>query len=427
MKLVVTITVTLVIAVGLALVSMEDPGYVVLSRDPYVVRMPMLLFVLGIFLVFVVLYLLFNLIAGLFRAPGKYQKWRTHSNENTAHNNTMQGYAGLIEGNWASAETALLKKLDYNRNPMMNYLGAAYAAQQQGHLARRNRYLDEALAKFPRQHLSINLTRARLHYQAGEVSESRDYLENLRKSAPKSRPVTKLLAYVYQELGDWNSLVELMPALKKLKAFPPEELELREQAAYDSLISSPALLQGEPDRPALTWKSLPASRKKNPIVIGSYVKQLARSGDLKEAETVLRRALNKQYNSELVYLYGKIESPFVEYQIQLAESFTKNHGDDPELILALARLYRYSNDLPKSRELYNRAIKAGARDEVFADMASLLEQMGETDAAIEFYRKSLELLDPVHDQNAVLRPGQGDLVAIEESPASTGTVMPVVR
>jgi HemY protein len=212
-----------------------------------------------------------------------------------------------------------------------------------------------------------------------------------------------------------------------LKAFPPEELELREQAAYDSLISSPALLQGESDRPALTWKSLPASRKKNPIVIGSYVKQLARSGDLKEAETVLRRALNKQYNSELVYLYGKIESPFVEYQIQLAESFTKNHGDDPELILALARLYRYSNDLPKSRELYNRAIKAGARDEVFADMASLLEQTGETDAAIEFYRKSLELLDPVHDQNAVLRPGQGDLVAIEESPASTGTVMPVVR
>ena len=139
MKLVVTIVVTLVIAVGLALLSIEDPGYIVLSRDPYVIRMPLLLFALGVFLAFVVLYLLFNFIAGLFRAPAKFRNWRTHSNENAAHNYTMQGYAGLIEGNWASAETALLKKLSYNRTPMMNYLGAAYAAQQQGHLVKRNR------------------------------------------------------------------------------------------------------------------------------------------------------------------------------------------------------------------------------------------------------------------------------------------------
>jgi hypothetical protein len=53
--------------------------------------------------------------------------------------------------------------------------------------------------------------------------------------------------------------------------------------------------------------------------------------------------------------------------------------------------------------------------------------MGETDAAITFYRKSLELLDPDPDQNDALRPGQGDLVAIEESPGPAGTVMPVVR
>ena len=129
-----------------------------------------------------------------------------------------------------------------------------------------------------------------------EISESRDYLEQLRKSSPKSRPVTRLLADVYQELGDWNSLVELMPVLKKLKTFAPEELEHREQAAYDSLITSPALLQGDTDRAAVTWQSLPASRKKNPVVISSYVNQLVRSGDMKEAETILRRALNKQYN-----------------------------------------------------------------------------------------------------------------------------------
>ena len=430
MKLIVTIVVSLVIAVGLALMSMEDPGYVVISRDPYVVRMPLLLFALGIFLAFTVLYLLFNFIAGLFRAPGNYRKWRKHSNENSAHKHTMQGYAGLIEGNWASAESSLLKKLDHNQNPLMNYLGAAYAAQQQGHMVRRNRYLDEALASYPRQQLSINLTRARFLYQAGEISESRDYLEQLRKSSPKSRPVTRLLADVYQELGDWNSLVELMPVLKKLKTFAPEELEHREQAAYDSLITSPALLQGDTDRAAVTWQSLPASRKKNPVVISSYVNQLVRSGDMKEAETILRRALNKQYNSDLVCLYGKVESPFVEYQIQLAESFTSKHGGDPDLTLALARLYRYDNQLARSRELYTRAIEEGARDEVYADMATLLEQMGESEAAMHFYRKSIEVLDPAKGEDKI-PVANAELVAIEDKPGdlddSSKDVMPVVR
>jgi HemY protein len=236
-----------------------------------------------------------------------------------------------------------------------------------------------------------------------------------------------LLADVYQELGDWNSLVELMPVLKKLKTFAPEELEHREQAAYDSLITSPALLQGDTDRAAVTWKSLPASRKKNPVVISSYVNQLVRSGDMKEAETILRRALNKQYNSDLVCLYGKVESPFVKYQIQLAESFTSKHGGDPDLTLALARLYRYDNQLARSRELYTRAIEEGARDEVYADMATLLEQMGESEAAMHFYRKSIEALDPVKGENKI-PVANAELVAIEDNPGDTSKdVMPVVR
>ena len=67
------------------------------------------------------------------------------------------------------------------------------------------------------------------------------------------------------------------------------------------------ILQGEDDRQATTWKSLPRAKKKDPVVIGSFVKQLIAADKNKEAEDVLRKALLKKYSQELMYLYGKVK------------------------------------------------------------------------------------------------------------------------
>ncbi len=390
MKLFATTIIALILSVGLGMLAVDDPGYVVLTRDPYVVRLPLLLFIGILFLAFVLLYLSLNFIASLFRAPEKYRKWRIRSQENSAQQHTMQGYAYLIEGNWSKAESALLKKLEFNKTPLMNYLGAAYAAQQQGLMDRRNRYLDEALARHPSNELAINLTRARLLYHAGEVAESRDYLEKLRTTSSGNAAVARLLADVYKDLEDWDSLTGLVAALRKLEAFPEEETKTREQHAFEQLISSPALLQGEPDRSAKTWKSLPGKKRKDPDMIVTYVNQLIKADKLKEAEKELRTALNRRgLDKKLVSLYGKVRSPYVHYQIELVESFMKRHGNDPDLLLALARLYRYEKNYPKAKDLYKKSIEAGAQDEACLDLASLLEQMGETDAALFFFKKGV--------------------------------------
>jgi len=424
MNLVITIIIALAVAVGLALVSMNDPGYVVLSRDPYVVRLPLLMFVLLIGLAFVLLYLLFNFLAGLFRAPKRYGKWRDQSNENSAHKHTMLGYAGLIEGNWSKAETSLLKKLEHNKTPLMNYLGAAYAAQQQGNLAGRNQYLDEALEKHAGQSLAIDLTRARLLYQAGEIPESRNCLEDLRKRAPRNVAVVRLLADTYNELGDWTSLSALAPTMKKLKAFPEEELNKREQLAYDNIVGSPALLQGDADRPAATWKSLPKNKKKEPEMIAGYVRQLIKAEDYKQAEKELRTALNRKFDPELVYLYGKVESPYLEYQIQLAETLARKHPGHPDLLLTMARLYRFNKEDDKAKEFYKQAITAGGREEAYLDLASLLEQMGDNDAALFFMKKGLAAINPETEYGTPA----GEIVLLEDNAGSDAKdVMPVVR
>ena len=414
MKLIVTIVIALVVAMGLALVSIEDPGYVVLARDPYVVRLPLLMFVLLVALAFAVLYLLFNFLVGMFRVPRRYDKWRSDSNERSAHKHTMAGYAGLIEGDWSRAEKSLLKKLDHNKTPLMNYLGAAYAAHQQGSLERRNQYLDDALQTHPNHRLAIDLTRARLLYKGGDLAEARDLLESLRKLAPKNIPVARLLSDVYRDLEDWNSSIELLPSLKRLKAFPEDELVNREKLLYSNMVASPALLQGEGGQSPASWESLPSAKRKDPLIVSSYARQLLKSGDTKGAEKVLRSALNRKFNDELIHIYGTINSEFLDYQIQLAESFKRKHAENPELKLALARLYRFKGENATAKQLFKECIEAGGRDEAYIDLASLLEELGEPEAALASIKKGMGAINPEVNLSALPRPREGELVLASE-------------
>ena len=430
MKLVVTTLITLGAAVGFALIAMEDPGYVVLARAPYTVRLPLALFVLVTLAVFAGLYLFFNLLAGVLRAPERLRRWRQKRNQARAQTHTMQGYAGLIEGDWSRAEKKLLINLRDHQSPLLNYLGAAYSAQQQGYLRRRDGYLDDALAHHPGQRLAISLTRARLHYQAGEIAECRDVLEKLRQVAPKNVPAARLLADAYRDLRDWNSLAALMPALARLKAFPPDELAAREQGAYVHFLSSPALLQGEGDRPTQAFKALPVAKRKDPGIIASYCRQLMAAGNPALAEKTLRKALNRRFDAQLAALYGQVETAFVDDQIKLAESWAKKYGatSHPDLTLALGRLYRRGRQWEKAKELLAAVVADGSREEARADLGSLLEEMGDAEGALRCYRGGMAAL-AVGVEGETPRLSAGELVGVEGEGAESGSagVMPVVR
>ena len=424
MKIIITVIITLAVAVGFVLIALDDPGYVVLARAPYTVRLPMALFALAAMVLFALLYLFFNFLAAVLDIPNRMRKWRQRHNEVSAQLHTMQGYAGLIEGEWAKAEKKLLTHLPYNRAPLLNYLGAAYAAQQRGHLSRRDQYLADARTDHPKQKLAVNLTAARLHYQAGEIAESRDLLEKLRRAAPKNVPVARLLAGVYRQLNDWNSLATLMPALTRLKAFPAEELAAWEQQACERFLSSPALLQGE-GRVREAFAELPAARKKDPTVIAEYCRQLLKAGEHELTEKTLRAALNRNWHAPLADLYGKAEIESVDGQVRAVKTWVKKYGEQIDLNLALARLYRRSGKLSLALEAFGEVIAAG-REEACAELGALLEETGDTEAAVAYYRRGLAASLANQSSTPDLTPS-GELLAQHERSESGEEVMPVVR
>ncbi len=427
MKLILSILVALAGAIVLAKFALQDPGFVVLAWDPYTIKLPLLLFILILLLAFAAAYLLFNLVASLFRAPKKIGQWNERRTQRTIQNKTMQGYARLIEGEWSKAESALLSRLSDNRSPLINYLGAAYSAQQQGHHHHRDKYLDDALAKYPKQQLAIELTRARLLYQAGEIATSRECLEKLHKRFPKCVPVVRLLTDSYRDLGEWAALVKLAPTVQKMNAFSPEETEMREKMAFEQYLSQPKLVQGELEN---TWQSLSYSQKRTPRVVAGYARYLIHTGAMVQAEKLLRKAINRHFDSELAGLYAKAETDFITDQIKLAESWAKNHFEDQNLQLTLARLYRRNEEFERAQALLKQLISNGDKaKEACIELGGLLEQIGETEAAMICYRKGLAL--PTSDRLPTSSPSVttgSEMVLLDtsEQPAS-GEALSVAR
>lgn len=394
MRLLIFVLVALAAVVFLALIAQEDPGLVVISRAPYEIEISLAL--LGIFLViaFVLLYLAFRFLSRIYQAPTDMRKYNQRKRVEKAQSETLRGYAGLIQGDWEKAEKQLTKRLEHSPTPMLNYLGAAYAAQQRGDAHQRDNYLKDASQRDPNNRFAVGLTKARLQFQTGQLSEARETLEKLHNYAPNNVPVLRLLADVSREVSDWQGVTKLLPAMKKAKALDENELRERELEAYGELFENPVLQQGESSALGGTWNALPRAKKHDPEVAGLYVRRLLETGDMGQCERILRSAIKREWNSELVYLFGLVKSENLDKQYKLAKRWLTQHADDADLLLTLGRLAVRKEDWDQAREHFQNAIAKGGRQEAYTELGLLLEQQGESEQALLCYRQGMQKLAP---------------------------------
>jgi len=393
-RLLIFILVALAAVVFLALVAQEDPGLVVVSRAPYEIEISLALF--GIFLIvtFVVCYLAFRFLSRMYQAPSDMRKHNARRKVEKAQTETLRGYAGLIQGDWEKAEKQLTKRLDHSPTPMLNYLGAAYAAQQRGDSQTRDNYLKEASQRDPNNRFAVGLTKARLQFQTGQLSEARETLGRLHNHAPNNVPVLRLLADVSREVSDWQGVTKLLPALKKAKVMDAAELKERELEAYREMFENPVLQEGQSSDLGSTWNTLPRAKKQDPEVIGLYVSRLLETGDMVQCEKILRGAIKREWNSELVYLFGLVKSPKLDKQYKLAKSWMFEHARAPDLLLTLGRIAMRKEDWEQAREYFQNAIANGGRQEAYTELGLLLEQQGDGEQALLCYRQGMQKLAP---------------------------------
>ena len=63
-----------------------------------------------------------------------------------------------------------------------------------------------------------------------------------------------------------------------------------------------------------------------------------------QAEKLLGRSINRQWDRDLVRLYGLIRTQQPGDQIRVCEEWVKTRSEDPDLLTALARLYLHAGN-----------------------------------------------------------------------------------
>ena len=150
----------------------------------------------------------------------------------------------------------------------------------------------------------------------------------------------------------------------------------------------------EQDRQALenAWRKTPQKLKKKSSLIGAYVSERLRFGDAGDCVTVLRRALKRQWDPELVRLFGQVKGRNVKQQLQFARGCLGRHPDDPHLLLTLGRLCIKNQLWGKARSYLEQSLQLLPDPVTCRELATLLEQQGEHDAANARFRQGLNLV-----------------------------------
>jgi len=383
---IVYVLITLAAAAALGLLALEDPGYVLISRTPYEIEVSLVLAVVLAGIVLFAVYLVLRLFWAVLRMPRTAGRWRVNRRHALATQATLAGYSRLIEGEWEEAEEILSQRLGYGATPLLSALGAAYAAQQRADYDARDKYLLQARNQEPEHIEAVEITRARLLERAGQLDEARGVLEQLHEQGVRRRAVQGMLVELLQRQQDWPALESLFKDLKRSRILPEGEMKILNRDLQVRLLTSDA----RPDAGAQVWSRLSRQERRDPVLTAVHVRSLIDAGNMKQAEKILRKAINRNWDGGLVRLYGHIRYEPIDALLKQAENWRVTHADDPDLLITLARFQLELKARDKALLLLVEAARIGVSGETYMELGLLLESMGESAKALQCYRRGLQ-------------------------------------
>jgi HemY protein len=411
----------LVAAVAVALLTLPDPGYVLIGYGDWSVETTLLVLVA----VLAGLYLALRFLAGLRRLPRRLLQWRRLRRERRARNALNRGLIELAEGQWVAAEKRLVRHAATSDNTLITYLAAARAAQQQGAHDRRDQYLRLAHGSMPEADVAVGLSQAELQMAHGQMEQALATLRHLREIAPRHAYVLKMLMKLYQRLHDWQSLRDLLPELRRRKVIDEEEQARLSLEIHQALLEQ-AARRGDLEALREAWGGLPRALAQEESLLAAYVTQLQRHGQADEAQGLLRGAIRRRWSQRLVYLYGQLQGGDVARRLDEAEGWLRDHEKDPVLLLTLGRLCLANRLWGKARAYLEASVQLAPTVETYQALGALLEQLGEPGKAMSCYRQGMVLAAGVPTQgkrgyDVLARPAPRlpEAGSAEAAPAST--------
>jgi HemY protein len=365
---------------------LQDRGYVLISFVGYNIEMS----VPVLFLALVLLYVLVRIALRVWRAPRQLGRAMAEQQARRAGTRLARGLIHMTEGDFRRGERLLTDGVKGSDSKLVNYLMAARAAEAQGSPERRDEWLNLARESDPKAWAAVALTQAELQLEAGERQAAIATLLQIEERKPGHAACLALLAESYLAVGDRDRLAALLPRLARSK-LEPDKLSPLLAEGLEAMLRAPKF-----DLAALKaiWSPLPLGLRRRPALIRSRALLLDKLGRGEEAVKALNAALKRGWDKDLVTTFGEVRAADRLKQLQRAESWLKQHGEDAALLMTAAKLCMANELWGKARSYLESSIAIEPEPASYALYGELLDQLGEADAAARAYQAGLRMVAP---------------------------------
>jgi HemY protein len=370
----------LLAASALAPVFKTDPGHVLINFGDWTIETSVLVLIASLLILWVTV----QIVVWLWRMPVETAR---RLNEQRSYKQLEKGLLALTEGDWHGAEKALEKSTTTQGGTTAHYLAAAQAADKQDAEDRREYYLEQANSGGSKKRFLVELTRARMLLANGSRAAALPVLQDLYKRKRRHPQVLELLSRCYREMGEWDQLQDLVPALRKAGVMDDDELgNLQQEIAVNKLRAIE-----DADKLLAGWKKIPRATRFVAAVVEAFA---IAAGSLERpelAEAVIATSLKNEWNPALVLRYGDPAASDRSKRLKQCEKWRKLYPDDPSVHLSLGRLCAGESLWGKAREHMVRSLELEPSSLGYDTLGQLLERQGELEPAMVCFRNALRM------------------------------------
>lgn len=366
---------------------MQAPGFAVFSYGDTTYEIPLVEFIIGLFILFTVFYILIRLLALVFSAPKRIHSAMDKRRQNKALNNTQQGLKKFTQGNWSESEKLLMSGADHSNSVCVNYIWAARAAHMRGDFSDRDTHLTVARECNPDDSTTLDVLRAEFLLDQNMPEQALASLSQYEESIRSNPKIASLFANTYTQLEDWNKLAEIIPQLKNSKSISQDTYHQFENQAIKGLFNNSQTASAVNEIGAKYKESILGNNN----LTFEYVTALRKHGDHELAESTISSALEKNWCTDLVRQYGLLELKEPSQALNKAESWIEQHTNDANLHLTLGRICNKAQLWGKAKSYFESSLSRKPLAETYAELATLHEQLDEMDDAHRCAKKGLKL------------------------------------
>lgn len=374
--IVVKVIVMLAIALLAALLGTwiaSDSGYVVVGFKGWEIATTVWAAVTALLIFVVVAYFVVKLLNLMLLRNAKVANWFSTKRSLSSRRQTLKAIEEETNGNTVEAIRLLVAAGQQSPDPILHFLRASELAERIG---ARDKAIE--LRKDAANLGDQELRAYRRLNDAMELLNQKDKrlgqraLRRLLEDHPRCAPALLALIRECQDVEDWVGALEYLDVLSRLSFIADEEI-------YELLISSwiGRIRQADPLSVANVWHAVPRKLKHDPNVFVAYIDKLREKGDVNKAVHELERSLKRSWETQNVLMYGIVESD-TEKQLNTAEQWLTEHGDDPNLLLTVGRLLRRNGQLDNARHHLERSVSLGGDSSAAVELAELYYESGES-------------------------------------------------